>query len=137
METNMPLLSAEDIETIIGTINVTDESDESNTLEDGCLKACLNYARFLDLEKTRIIEINSALSVDDLLYSGYYWFVQYKNRFFELYGHDEGLEQQAYKMIERISADLGSRFNWTIIEQIDNGAIKTPGPPRAPLWQTR
>ena len=117
----MSLLTSDTIDNIIDALNFNDENAEK--LEDAHLRTCINYAHVLDVEKTRILEMDSALNLGDLCYSSYYWFTQYKNRYFELFGHDEGLEQQAYKMLENISVSL-ENINWSIIEQIDNGVVK-------------
>ena len=103
-------------------IDVLDFFDHAETLEDDLMQTYLKFVHVLNSEAAKIIEISSDFNMDVLFYSEYYWFTKYKNRHFELYGHDEGLEQRAFKMLENMS--LENEVDWSIIEQIDNGTIR-------------
>jgi hypothetical protein len=44
-------------------------------------------------------------------------------RYFTLYSHDEGLEQQSFKMLSDFNEQFPENFDWGIIEQFENNAI--------------
>jgi len=54
------------------------------------------------------------------MYSYYYWFVAFKGEYIKKYGKNEGLEQQAFKVLEAIDVELANGVDWSIIEQIDS-----------------
>ena len=117
----MNLLTSHIIDNISGVLNFNDKTVEN--LEDQHLKTFIKYVYILNTEKSRITEMDNTLNLEDLFYSEYYWFTKYKNRFFDLYGRDEGLEQQTYKILEKMSIGLENNIDWSIIERIDNGII--------------
>ncbi|MGG4344284.1 hypothetical protein [Paenibacillus lautus] len=56
-------------------------------------------------------------------YSMYFWFVQFKERYFEVYGHDEGIEQEGFRLLEEIDYQLEEGIDWGLIEKIELKAI--------------
>lgn len=117
----MDVLNAKVMDNLIIILNYKDVDAEA--LEDVILRTYLTYVNILDSEKTKILETINTISAEDLHYNRYYWFIKFKNRYFDLYGHDEGIEQQAYKMLENIDMYLENGIDWTVIECIDNGTI--------------
>ena len=114
----MNLLTSETLNHIIDVLNFKEDSAE--VFEDTLLSAYNSYVHVLDEQKPSILETDSSLKPDDLYYSAYYWFTQFKSRHFELFGHDEGLEQQGFIILENISMSL-EEIDWSIIEVIEKG----------------
>lgn len=83
---------------------------------DGRLNSLLNCWIFFE-EKEKEIQKLSGESLDIILYSKYYWCMQYKNRFNELYGKDVGIDQQQYKIIEEMTQRIED-VNWNFIQMM-------------------
>lgn len=64
-----------------------------------------------------------SLDKQSTYYSMYFWFVQFKERYFEVYGHDEGIEQEAFKLLKEIDYQLEEGVDWGLIEKIELKAI--------------
>ncbi|MCM3042562.1 hypothetical protein M3201_23180 [Paenibacillus motobuensis] len=64
-----------------------------------------------------------SLDKQSTYYSMYFWFVQFKERYFEVYGHDEGIEQEGFKLLEEIDYQLEENVDWGLIERIELKAI--------------
>ena len=114
----MNILTAKVIDNLINIMNF--KYDNAEKFSDSDLSNYIKYIHILDLEKSNILEMNDAFCMEDLQYSRYYWFLRFKNRYFDLYGHDEGLEQQAFKLLEDIVIYLNNGIDWSIIESIAN-----------------
>lgn len=56
-------------------------------------------------------------------YSMYFWYVQFKERYFEVHGHNEGIEQEGFKLLEEIDNQLEEGIDWGLIEKIELKAI--------------
>lgn len=56
-------------------------------------------------------------------FSMYFWFVQLKERYFEVFGHDEGLEQEGFKLLEEIDNQLEEGLDWGLIKKIELKAV--------------
>ena len=84
---------------------------------DGQLNLLLNCWIFFE-EKEKEIQKLSGESSDIILYSKYYWCMQYKNRFNELYGKDVGIDQQQYKIIEEMTQRIED-VNWNFIQMME------------------
>ncbi|ULL13503.1 hypothetical protein DVH26_02960 [Paenibacillus sp. H1-7] len=54
-----------------------------------------------------------------IYYSAYFWYAQFKERYFELYGMDEGIAQEGFKLLEEIDIELEEGINWVLIEKIE------------------
>lgn len=89
------------------TVNTTDITDET-------LKKALVYYDFL----SNNIE-NLALKEDKskMMYSKYYWYTKYKQRYFEVLGYDAGIEQEGFKLLEEIENELEEGVDWSIIQE--------------------
>lgn len=117
----MEILMDDKLESIIQALNFKDS--EAEKIEDPLLNKFLMYVHVLVQLETKAITENSLSEINSLFYSRYYWFNQFKERYFELYGHDEGLEQQSFKMLSDYSERFPEKMNWGIIEQIENNSI--------------
>ena len=52
------------------------------------------------------------------MYSKYYWYDKYKNRYQKLYGKDAGVEQQQFMLLEEIEDKIGT-VDWETVEKIE------------------
>lgn len=86
------------------------------------LNIFLNYWIFFDEKETMIQELtNEPLEV--ILYSKYYWCSRYKDRYTELYGHDAGIEQQQYKIIEELEQKVAYDIDWNFIQFLEENNL--------------
>jgi len=113
----MKILERHIIKALIDKMDFIDQ--KSNHIQDIELGMSLSLVNFLDLRKQEILNEEKTLNIEDVLYSQYYWFCQFKKEYFKKYGKDEGLEQQAFKIIDNMNTDLQNGVNWSIIEQIE------------------
>ena len=118
----MELLSAKKLESLIKSLNYKDI--EAERIKDQSLRKLLMYVHVLGYLETKAINEKEYSNIQNLFYSRYYWFCQFKERYFELYGHDEGLEQQSFKMISDYSQRFPDKIDWNIIEQIESNSTK-------------
>lgn len=117
----MEILVADKLDSIIQSLNFKDS--EAEKIEDSLLSKLLKYVHVLGQLESRAIKENRVLEIGDLFYSRYYWFNQFKRRYFILYGHDEGLEQQSFKMLSDYSEQFPGEMDWSLIERIENSSI--------------
>lgn len=117
----MNIIIADKLENIIRAMNFKDS--EADKIEDPLLSKYLKYVHVLGQLETKAINENSLSEISNLFYSRYYWFNQFKERYFALYGHDEGLEQQSFKMLSDFNERFPEIMDWGMIEQIENGPI--------------
>lgn len=89
--------------------NITDINDEK-------LKKAVVYYDFLsnNIENLVLKEDKSRI-----LYSKYYWYTKYKQRYFEVVGYDAGIEQEGFKLLEEIENELEDGVDWSIIQEIE------------------
>ena len=117
----MEIIFADKLENIIRALNF--EDSEAEKIEDPLLSKYLKYVHVLGQLETKAFKENSLSEISNLFYSRYYWFNQFKERYFTVFGHDEGLEQQSFKMLSDYNERYSEKMDWGIIEQIDNGSI--------------
>ncbi|MCL2746987.1 MAG: hypothetical protein FWE48_07900 [Coriobacteriia bacterium] len=80
----MKLLTSDTLDLLIEALGFSDDSAER--AGDSRLKTYCSYVHVLEAEISRILEMNPTLKLDDLCYSAYYWFTQYKEQsFYERY----------------------------------------------------
>lgn len=90
--------------------------------EDKDLNNFLNYWIFLE-EKEEIIQSLTNESIEAILYSKYYWSSRYKERYMELFGSDESVEQQQYKILEELDQRINGDVDWNIIKLIEEDNV--------------
>lgn len=117
----MKLLSEEDIKLLSKVIKPQVEQ-ESNVadLGDEDLKIKLNYYLFLEKYADDILTSDIEISIEDLLYSQYFWLTKYKDLYISIVGYDAGLEQQVFKLAEEIDQQIEAGIDWNLIEKIEN-----------------
>jgi hypothetical protein len=115
------ILTADKPDGIISLLNFKD-SVAANT-KDPLLGKHLMYIHVLGQLEARALKENDSTSINNFFYSRYYWFVQFKERYYALYGHDEGLEQQKFKMINDYNEKFPEKVDWDVIEHIENHSI--------------
>lgn len=87
------------------------------THDDQQVNTLLNFWKFFDKREQEIQEI-TGIQLEVILYSKYYWCTRYKEKYNQLFGVDEGLDQQQYRIIEEINHRTGS-VNWKLIQTIE------------------
>ncbi|MNN49366.1 hypothetical protein D3C76_706880 [compost metagenome] len=90
----------------------------NENIEDAHLNELLSRYSFFKKNANSI-----PLDKPSIYYSIYFWFVQFKERYFELHGHDEGIEQEGFKLLEEIDIELEDGVDWAVIEKIENKSI--------------
>lgn len=68
-------------------------------------------------------ELRRELGVGDLpepvvFYNAYYWALVFSKRYQARYGFDAGIEQEAFKALERAPADV----DWQVVERVNQAA---------------
>ena len=71
--------------------------------KDEQLNFMFNCYRFLEMQA-----LASHETLETILYSKYYWYDKYKNRYQKLYGKDAGVEQQQFMLLEEIEDKIGT-----------------------------
>jgi hypothetical protein len=90
------------------TTNITDET----------LNKTLVYYDFLNNNiETLVLKEDKS----KIMYSKYYWYTKYKQRYFEVVGYDAGIEQEGYKLLEELENELEEGVDWSIIQEIEEG----------------
>ena len=95
--------------------------NEADQYDDPLLHKYLQYVRVLEMLEKK--DGHDTPSADTLFYSRYYCFQQLKRRHFALYGPDEGLEQQSFRILEGYQERFPGRIDWSMIEQIDHAPL--------------
>jgi hypothetical protein len=114
----MKILNEKEIESIIETLQQVDDDDSK--LTDPSLKRIKKYVDVLTDYENEIIQMPLNIDSKILFYSRYYWFNKFKKRYYTFYGHDEGLEQQSYKILEQFNTIYPNIIDWAVIEKIEN-----------------
>lgn len=91
------------------TVRIIDINDE-------ILKKVLVYYDFLS---SNIENLASKENKSKIMYSKYYWYTKYKQRYFEVVGYDAGIEQEGFKLLEEIENELEEGVDWSIIQEIE------------------
>ncbi|GHH99913.1 hypothetical protein [Neobacillus kokaensis] len=113
----MHIINQQEIEKLIEIMR--SKLDESNSIiiEDEGLSAILKYCLFLQQYALDIVT-NSSFTYEDILYSEYYWFANFKNMYFSKAGYDAGIEQQEFLLMEKLSYELDGEIEWDFIEKL-------------------
>jgi hypothetical protein len=116
----MQLINREDIENMMEVLHSNLEESTLIHIDDEGLSKRLKYHCFLQ-QCAQEITAKFPFSYEVVLYSQYYWFVNFKNQYFSQFGYDGGMDQQAFLLIEKISNELKGNVDWTLIEDIEKG----------------
>ena len=92
--------------------------------DDSVLNKYLSYYDFLDQKETEIMELTGE-SLSHILYTKYYRQFIFNKRHEELYGEDEGLEQQLSLIIDDIDqrAEDDITLSIKILQEIEEGKV--------------
>lgn len=58
------------------------------------------------------------LTTSVIFYNRYYWFLHLIRLWQELHGHDAGMEQQAFQLLESAAAE-GMELDWDVLQEIE------------------
>ncbi|MDS0527713.1 hypothetical protein NNC19_18650 [Clostridium sp. SHJSY1] len=64
-------------------------------------------------------KLESIETKDNIYYSKYYWYIKYKERYFQVFGYGAGIDQEEFKLIEEIENELEGGVDWDIIQVIE------------------
>lgn len=87
-----------------------------NEISDEKLKKALVYYNFISNNIENLFLKEDKRSI---MYSKYYWYTKYKERYFEVVGYDAGIEQEGFKLLEEIQNELKDGVDWGIIQEIE------------------
>ncbi|MBC8537134.1 hypothetical protein [Feifania hominis] len=86
--------------------------------EHDAVNGLLNKYCFLNARVSDILKMTSH-SMEDILYSKYYWFDQYKKLAETYTGEDPELEHIQFQMMEQIMELSKGRVDWDLLEAIE------------------
>jgi hypothetical protein len=119
----MNIIAREEIEILFETLQPTLNLSTIITIEDEGLSKRLHYFLFLKQYLPEIVA-HSGFTREKVLYSQYYWFVDFKDHYFLTVGYDAGMEQQAEILLEDLMYELGEEVDWKLVENINNQVKK-------------
>lgn len=105
----------------IENIIAKSEYEYKEEYSDDILNMFFNYWSFFNENEKEIQDVLKE-SLDTIMYSKYYWCNKFKIRYNELYGNDEGISQNQFKIIEEITQRCND-VNWVLIKAIEEGNI--------------
>lgn len=114
----MKIIDSQRIEELYKNLNPQLDMSNIIRIEDEALARLLNHFLFLQQYAENIIA-NLSYTYEEILYSQYYWFVQFKNQYFAKEGYDAGMDQQAFLLIENLCNELDGNVDWELLEAID------------------
>jgi hypothetical protein len=116
----MEIIKAEKLDNIIRETNIKDKLYKK--FDDPELHRLSRYDCVLYHLGLGDLPTKESFNEEELFYSRYYWFHQFKKRYFMLYGPDGSLDEQSVTMWEHYY--LGhSDIDWKLLEQIENDII--------------
>ncbi len=86
---------------------------------DNQLNYFYNNWYFLNKHEEKLKD-TKGLSLETILYSKYYWFSRFTDRFHVVYGFDAGVEQQQFMIVEEIDQKL-ENVDWNFVESLHHG----------------
>ncbi|AKJ30911.1 hypothetical protein [Caldimonas brevitalea] len=86
-------------------------------LDEDVRQAYARHVALLDSDLRRELGV-SDLSESAAFYNAYYWVLVFAKRYQARYGFDAGIEQEAFKVLERAPADV----DWTVVERVSQAA---------------
>ncbi|WNS43703.1 hypothetical protein [Paenibacillus sp. MMS20-IR301] len=109
----MKILKENEMKQLISDEKLSEFYNEN--IDDNRLNELFSRYSFL---KTNVNLI--PLDKQSIYYSIYFWFVQFKKQYFTLIGQDEGMEQEGFKLLEEIDANLKEGIDWAIIKELED-----------------
>ena len=86
-----------------------------------CGSSCERYLSFYTLPENNeqtILDSTTGVSLSDILYSKYYWFLKFKQENENVSGKDSGYDQQAYGLMMSIYEDSRTEAGINCLEAI-------------------
>jgi len=102
------------IEEKISSLPVKYNIEELNNSLSEIFKYYLLFTHWTEIVNNEI----SDMQMSDIFYNRYYWFMMYSRKYQSQNGLDEGIEQQAFKLLEEAD-HMDFDINWEIIENIE------------------
>ncbi|MBY0148932.1 hypothetical protein [Neobacillus niacini] len=115
----MNIITIEEIENMLERLHPKLDVSTLIQIEDKDLSKILKHYWFLQ-QCERDIQAHFSFTYKEILYSQYYWFVQFKHHYFLKIGYDGGLDEQLGLLIEKICNEVGEAVDWQFLEDIDN-----------------
>jgi hypothetical protein len=84
------------------------------------------YARSLLFERWPELVVEEPVDPARSFYNRYYWFARFAALWQAAHGHDAGLEQQVFQLLEQADFDI----DWDVVQELDARAKQDPGPSR-------
>ena len=84
---------------------------------DELLRSALNNWSLFDQKEEELLKLPD-ISLEDILYSKYYWFTMFMNRYHEVYEQNAGIDQQQFKLLEELSNRLES-VDYKLLKDIE------------------
>lgn len=81
------------------------------------------YARSLLFERWPELVVEEPVDPARSFYNRYYWFARFAALWQAAHGHDAGLEQQVFQLLERADFDI----DWDVVQELDTRARQDPG----------
>lgn len=87
-----------------------------NDINDESLKTAVLYYYFLN---NNIADLILKKDKNCVMYSIYYWYSRCKERYYEIYGFDAGVDQEGFKLLGKLENELDEGIDWSIIQEIE------------------
>lgn len=83
---------------------------------DDKLNCLYNYWYFFDRYAEEQKDIRD-MRIETILYSKYFWFSRFAERFYEVFGFDAGIEQQQFMIVDEIEQRLDN-VDWNYVQRL-------------------
>jgi len=98
-------------------------SNNYKNVNDDDLKNYLLYFSCVYFFADVLIEENADITLEDVLYSRYYWFVMYAKRYKDIFKNDLGFDAQESSLISDIDNYFKNEVDRTLIKNIKEGNL--------------
>jgi hypothetical protein len=92
--------------------NLTYAVDMDNEYYGAPFRYFLLFFHWPCLLESDVPDLDSQLT----FYNAYYWFIKFSKVYMAMHGHDTGLEQQAFQILEKAEFNI----DWEMIKQIEH-----------------
>jgi hypothetical protein len=82
------------------------------------------YARSLLFERWPELIVEEPVDPARSFYNRYFWFVRFAALWQAAHGHDAGLEQQVFQLLEQVDFDI----DWDVVQELEARAKQHLGP---------
>ncbi|WP_053360766.1 hypothetical protein [Bacillus sp. FJAT-27251] len=113
----MKIMTREELEHLFNKMQPVLDLSAIITVDDEELTLLLHYYLFLTQFEQEIAAISS-LTYETVLYSQCYWFHMFKKGYFEKFGYDAGMDDEASLLVENLVNELEGEVDWELLERI-------------------